>query len=191
MDVKARLTSLSDWAVLVGVLAALLGTTWLIGGFRPATATGRPMAAGEQIELHRWEIVVQSARYTDQARAGYDVEPRIRIAMRVVNRDDATQLAPNSKMITVRVGGQVLTEEQIASGGGRSFNYDPDVPAELVYDFRWPAEGSTDRPVPPREVTVIIRDEREAQNFVYDETLVAGDVVATIRLPCPDERKVR
>ena len=31
---------------------------------------------------------------------------------------------------------------------------------------------------------MIIRDEREAQNFVYDETLVAGDVVATVRLPC-------
>ena len=44
-------------------------------------------------------------------------------------------------MITVRVGGQVLTEEQIATGGGRSFNYDPDVPGELVYDFRGPPRG--------------------------------------------------
>ncbi len=191
MDVKARLSSLSDWAILAGVLAALLGAIWLLGGFRPATASVRPIAAGEQIDLRHWEIAVQSAQYTDQARAGYDVEPRIRIAMRVVNLDDATQLAPNAKMITVRVGGQVLTDEQIATGDGRSYNYDPDVPGDLVYDFRWPAEGSTDPPVPPDAVTVIIRDEREAQNFVYDETLVAGDVVATVRLACRDERKVR
>ena len=97
MDVKVRIASLSDWAILVGVLAALLGITWLIGGFRPATATGRPTSAGEQIELHRWEVAVQSARYTDQARAGYDVEPRIRIAMLVVNRDDSTHSHPTRR----------------------------------------------------------------------------------------------
>ncbi len=191
MALRDRLSSVRDWLILTGVVVVLVALTWLVGGFQPATATGRSVAVGEQIELQRWQLTVQAASYTDQARAGYDVEPRIRIVMQVTNLDRSSQLAPTSKMITVRAGSRVLTEEQIATSNERSYNFDPDVPAALVYDFRWPPENAADPPVPPGEITVIIRDEREAQNFVYDHYLVAGDAVATVRLACPDVRVSR
>ena len=66
-------------AVLAGAVAAVIGSPWVLGGFAPATTGGRPTAAGERIELLRWDIVVERAEYTVQAAAGYDVEPRVRL----------------------------------------------------------------------------------------------------------------
>jgi len=179
------------WAVLAAAVAAVIGMTWVLGGFAPATTGGRPTAAGERIELRRWDVVVERAEYTDQAVAGYDVEPRIRLVLRVTNLDRATQVSPEPSMITVRVSGQELTDDILVTGGSRSYNYDPDVPAALAYEFRWPAEGSTEPPRPPEEITVIVRDERPLQNFIYDEILGAGEPVAAVRLPCPDVRRQR
>ncbi len=179
------------WAVLAGAVAAVIGITWVLGGFAPATTGGRPTAAGERIELLRWDIVVERAEYTDQAAAGYDVEPRIRLFLRVTNLDQKTQVSPEPSMITVRVGGRELTDDILVTGGARSYNYDPDVPAPLAYEFRWPVEGSTEPPRPPDEITVIVRDERKLQNFIYDEILGAGEPVAAVRLPCPDVRRQR
>lgn len=184
-----RTTLIRDWVILASVAAVLLVAVWGFGGFRPATATGRPVAPGEEIELNRWQLSVLSASYSDQALRGYEIDPVIRVDLRAVNLDDATQLAPTPKMITVRVDGQVLTDDQLGTTSQRSFNYDPDVPARLVYEYSWPPEDAPGRVDPPREITVIIRDERETQNFVYDENLVAGDAVASVRLPCPDDRE--
>ena len=77
-------------------------------------------------------------------------------------------------MITVRVAGRELTDEILVTGGGRSYNYDPDVPAALAYEFRWPVEGSTEPPHAPDEITVIVRDERKLQNSIFDEILGAS-----------------
>jgi len=49
------------WAVLAGAVAAVIGITWVLDGFAPATTGGRPTAAGERIELLRWDVVVERA----------------------------------------------------------------------------------------------------------------------------------
>lgn len=191
MSGPGRTTPVRDGVILASAAAVLLAVVWGLGGFATATATGRPVAPGEEIALKRWQLSLLRASYSDQALRGYETDPVIRVEMLAVNLDDATQLSPTARMITVRVDGQVLTDEHLGTTSQRSFNYDPDVPARLVYEFDWPPRDSSTPVRPPGEITVIIRDEREARNFVYDNNLVAGDAVASIRLPCPDARVAR
>ncbi len=181
---SARSSPVRDTAIVVVAVGLVLLLVWALGGFGAALQFGRRTAAGTPIELQRWRIVVVDAAYTDQARAGYDVEPRIRVTLQATNLTDETLVSPDPGVIGVRVGDRVLSDEQLATADTRSYNYDPDVAAPLVLDLPW-SEGA------PGQVSVLVRDERRTENFVYDEAWTVGDVAASVTVDCPDQRVAR
>ena len=69
-----------------------------------------------------------------------------------------------------------------AWGQTRSGTFDPEIEAELSYDFAGPGG------LAPAAVEVVLRDESMRKNFVIADNWQVTTPAATVRLSCPDER---
>lgn len=142
---------------------------------------------GEAIKLARWTIVVERAEYGDTGLAGVEIDPVIRVWLRITNTTDRTLVGPQERVLAVRVGGRELAPGEPAWGQLRSASqFDPDVEARFAYDFLW-----TPTATPSPEVLVVLRDERMGKNFVITDSWVVTAPAATVRLPCLDSRQRR
>jgi hypothetical protein len=170
-------------AVLVAALALVVGLIAALGGFRPAVAGGRPVGVGETIPLQRWTILVERAAYVDTSLSGLEIDPAVRVWLRITNTTDRTLAGLPERLVAVQVDGIEYAAGQEAWGQPRSASFDPEVAAVLAYDFGAPA-GSA-----PDVVGVVLRDETERKNFIISDNWRATTPAATVRLVCPDERQ--
>lgn len=173
-------------AVATVGLALVLGLVSALGGFRPALAGGRTVAAGETIRLQRWTIVVERAAYVDTSPSGMEIDPSVRVWLRITNTTDKTIAGLRERLVAVQVDGVEYAVGRAAWGQGRSDSFDPEVTVGYAYDFTGPAV-----PVPPAEVDVLVRDETMRKNFILADNWRPTTPAATVRLPCPDDRQRR
>ena len=175
--VRAIAVAVASLAVVVGLVAAL-------GGFRPAVTGGRAVAVGESVRLQRWTIVVERAAYVDTSVSGSEVDPAVRVWLRVTNTTDRTISGLPERLVAVQADGIEYAAGRAAWGQVRSDTFDPAVEARLAYDFTAPAAAT-----PPTEIDVVVRDETERRNFILSDVWRSTTPAATVRLPCPDERQ--
>jgi hypothetical protein len=164
----------------------VIGVIWAVGGFRPALAGGRAVAVGEAIVLSRWTVVVERTEYVDTSLAGVEIDPAVRVWMRITNTTERSLYGPADRVMAVQVDGTELPPGEVAWGQPRSLVFDPDVEARFAYDFDWAPV-----PTPAAEVRFVVRDETKLKNFVVADNWVVTAPAATVRVPCPDQRQRR
>jgi hypothetical protein len=168
--------------VTVGLVAAL-------GGFAPALDRGRLVGPGEQILTQRWQIHVDSARLLDDTPEPNEPKPVVEVRLRMEFTGEKTVCCLAERMLEVRYAGQAVTtmwasyEDPRSSGG-----HDPLVESSRVLEF--PLDAARLPRDLPAGVQVVVRDERPPRSLILEEWGVAG-AVATVALPCPDERTRR
>lgn len=170
-------------AVVVAGLALVIGLIAALGGLRPALAGGRTVAVGENVSLQRWSLAVERVAYVDTGLSGLEIDPAVRVWLRITNTTDRTQAGLPERLVTVVADGVEYAAGQPAWGQPRSATFDPEVTVVLGYDF--PAPGGS----VPAVVDVVLRDETERKNFVLSDNWRATTPAATVRLPCPDQRQ--
>ena len=177
---------------MLWVLAVLVVVTGLIGafgGFAPSQDRGRVVPPGEQVLLQRWRVHVDRAALVDDSYPGSDPSPRLRIAVRTEFTGDETLCCLSERMLEVRYAGQVVTRNWPADGELRaSLGFDPGVETSRTLEF--PLDPGGFLAAPPDRVQVVVRDERPSRSVILTDWAVAG-AVATVDLPCPDERERR
>jgi hypothetical protein len=170
---------------ILGVLAALLvlvGLIWATGGLRPARAVGRPVPAGEPIDLERWSITIAACEYVDRSLLDYQIEPTARVLLRITNLTKRTIQEPTDGVFTAELGGRPLGTAAWAPGQTRgSLNFDPDVEVRVAYEFALPADADL-----AADLTVLVHHERNRDNFVLGENWAAEDPAAAVTMSCPD-----
>ena len=175
---------------LVWVLAVVVVVTGLVsalGGFAPASDRGRPVAPGDQILTHRWQLHIDQAALVDDSPPNGDPDPVIRVRLRTEFTGTKTLCCLSERMLEVRFGDQVVTRTRTANEDVRStLGYDPGVMVSRVLEF--PLDALPD-PLPD-SVEVIIRDERRSRSLILDDWRVTH-AVAGVDLPCPDDRARR
>jgi hypothetical protein len=172
-------------AVAIAGLVLVIGLVAALGGFRPALAGGRTVAAGETVRLQRWTLAIERAAFVDTSPSGLEVDPTVRVWLRITNTTDRTLSGLPERLVAVSADGVEYAAGREAWGQPRSAVFDPEVTAALAYDFAAPG-GSI-----PATVAVVLRDETERKNFVISDNWRATTPAATVRLPCPDERQRR
>jgi hypothetical protein len=185
----ARLRRLPPAVWVAAVLVVAGGLIAALGGFAPGQDRGRAVAPGEQILLQRWHVSVERATLVDDSYPGSDPDPRLRIRLRTEFTGDKTLCCLSERMLEVRYAGQVVTRSWPADGELRSsLGFDPGVEVTRVLEF--PLEPERFPAAPPDRVQVVVRDERPSRSLILTDWAVAG-AVATVELPCPDERARR
>lgn len=169
-------------AVAVGGLVVVIGLVAALGGFRPALASGRSVAPRQAIDLQRWTISVEGAAYVDASLAGLDIDPAVRVWLRITNTTDETIVGLPVRLISVQVDGVELAEGRAPWGQPRSETFDPAVELQYAYDFPRPG------PAGPAEIDVLVRDESLRSNFVIGDDWRPSTPAATVRMACPDHR---
>lgn len=185
----ARLRRLPPLVWVLAVLLLLSALVAAFGGFAPGQDRGRAVAPGEQILLQRWHLSVDHAALVDDSYAGSDPSPRLRIRLRTEFLGDETLCCLSERMVEVRYAGQAVTRSWPADGELRSsLGFDPGV--EVTRTLEFPLEPGGFLAAPPDRVQVVVRDERPSRSLILTEWAVTG-AVATVDLPCPDERERR
>jgi len=176
--------------VWVGALAiVLVGLTAALGGFAPAPDKGRPVAVGEEILLHRWRVHVDGAQLLDDTYENQPRDPRIRLTVRLEFVGEETECCLNDGMLEVRYAGYTADHPNVAYvEPRRTGGFDPDVPTTQHFEF-W---LKTDDPLttPPDSVEVVVRDERPSRSPLW-KSWVVSHAVASVTVPCPDDRRRR
>ena len=172
--------------VWVGALVIVLGgLTAALGGFASAPDRGRPVEVGEEILLHRWRVHVDEAQLLDDTYQ--DQDPRIRLTVRLEFIGRETECCLSDGMLEVRYAGHTSADPLDVYTEPRSIlGFDPDVPTTRPFDFRL---MTSDLPAaPPDSVQVVVRDERPNRSLLW-KTWVASHAVASVEVPCPDDRR--
>ena len=189
-DIKRLAAALRRLPLLVWVAAlviVMVGLTAAVGGFAPAPDRGRPVEAGEEILLHRWRVHVDEAQLLDDTYQ--DRDPRIRLTVRMEFLGRQTECCLSDGMLEVRYAGHTSDDPLDVYTEPRSIlGFDPDVPTTHLFDFRL---LTSDLPaVPPGSVQVVVRDERPNRSPLW-KSWVVSHAVASVEVPCPDERRRR
>ena len=64
--------------------------------------------------------------------------------------------------------------------------YDPDVASRLSFTYKAGANAEL-----PSTVTVVVRDEENRANLIFDDSWSVGKPAALVRTPCPAVRSIR
>ena len=184
-------TAARAWLVPAAVLVLAVVLLQLSGGLATvAGAQGREAAAGEELTLARWVLVVHSAELVDGNEYEPESEPpRLRVHLRATFEGERTAYGLGTSLVTVRgPAGTPPPEDSPLTDGERDGNLDPGVAQELVLDFRWP-----DAPAQaPDTVRVLIRDEEEKESYLSAPAWGARAAPSLhVDLPCPDRRTPR
>jgi hypothetical protein len=174
----------------VGALAiVLVGLTATLGGFAEAPDHGRPVGPGEEILLTRWRVHIDRATLIDETYDGQQPDPRIRLEVRLEFTGEQTECCLTDGVLEVRYAGRTQDNVIDDYGEPRSIlGFDPGVVASHVLLFQLePVELPA--PVPDR-VAVVVRDERPSRSPIWTGWQVSH-AVASVDLPCPDERRRR
>lgn len=181
---------LTRWVLPLCLVLAILFPVWLAGGFRPADRLAGPRAElGETLELRRWTITVHRVALVDTSLEDYEQDPAFRVWARIVLTDDESQDFLPDGLIGVRVPGEPQPGTFGYQNQDRGMGFDPDVPREVIFDYKWP-DADEPRHLPaPDTVTVVVRDERWSYNYVWGDELKVGDPAGLITVPVDDRRK--
>lgn len=180
---------LTRWLVPIAIALVLVLIIWLAGGFKPASASaGPPAMLDEEIQLRRWTVVVHRIALVDTSPQGYDIDPAFRVWATVTLTDDESQPAPLEE-IRVAVPGGPRPGDPSLQNDVANTDFGPDVPQNLVLDYRWPDRDKAPHLPAPRSVRVVIRDERLTHNYIYGDDWVVGAPAGVITARVDDRRK--
>lgn len=180
---------LTRWLIPVAIVLVLVLIIWLAGGFKPAPALAGPrVALGRTIELRRWTVVVHRIALVDTSPEGYDIDPSFRVWATVTLTDDETQSAPLEEIQVAVPGGPQPGDPSIQGDAGNT-DFGPDVPRDLVLDYRWPDRDKAPHLPAPRSVGIVVRDERISHSYIYGDDWVAGQPAGVIIVRVDDRRK--
>lgn len=180
-------------AVLALVLLAILVT----GGFRAAPGIGvRSFAVGREIDLRRWTLVVSGVELVDTTSYDSPEAPALRVDLTATWNGNRSVYGLTHDLVAVVVPGGPAPDPEGTTDSEGTYSaggYDPGVPRPLVLEFTWPADATeTSPPTPaPDAVQVTIRDERPAQNFLYDDEWTATRPIGRVTVPVVDRRARR
>ncbi|HYI58811.1 MAG TPA: hypothetical protein VEX66_11625 [Microlunatus sp.] len=176
--------------VWVGALViVLVGLTAALGGFAPAPDRGRPVEVGEEILLHRWRVHIDGAQLLDDTYENQARDPRIRLTVRLEFVGQESECCLNDGMLEVRYAGRTADHPNVAYiEPRRTGGFDPDVPTTQHFDFYLKTEDPL--ATPPDSVEVVVRDERPNRSPLW-KSWVVSHAVASVQVPCPDERRRR
>lgn len=175
------------WLVPVVAVLAVLVLVAALGGFRSSGGSqGRPVSAGAEIDLARWQLVVHGVEILPDP---YDPKApaALRVSLRATATADRTLYGLEPGFVSVATpAGPLDVAEYASRKGSRSGDFDPDVPQEVTLDFAWPTAPAQ----PPPLVRVLVRDERQGTNYLFSqgEWNLTPTPVVHLDLPCPDRR---
>lgn len=170
-------------------MLVLLGV-WVGGGFRTAAPIGvRTYELGKPISLQRWTIVVDGVDLVDTTSYDSPQAPALRVALTATwtGEQSTFGLAHGLVAVVVPDGPAASPDESTVRVDRYSGGFDPDLSRSTGLDFTWPMDATeTSPPVrAPREVLVVISDERPSQNFIdasaWVPTRPIGHVLAPVR----------
>jgi hypothetical protein len=188
MDLRGRLGPLRVWLLPAAAVLVVLALVALAGGFRGVEgAQGRRVPADAVVELARWSLVVHDVELVPGSPDDPSVPPEVLVHLRATFTGERSTYGIPQHLITVRApDGPLGIEDFPAVDGPRQGGFDPDVPQEVSVGFTWSSAPATAPPV----LRVILRDERESENYLYSAPQwgVAPTPVAHLDLPCPDRR---
>ncbi len=196
MTTGARLTRRDlalRWALPLVVVLLVVAVTAAIGGFREARAdAGRPAAAGQPIDLARWEITVREAELVDTTLYDSPSSTSIRVDLTVTLTGDESESSLPTGLVQVVLPDGSTTEPPYHVDLRWSAGLDPhitrDYTLELVYpprddDLVQPALGTA-----PTTVSVVVRDEEYAEGALFGWSWGTAEVAAVVELPLADNR---
>ncbi|WP_139209807.1 hypothetical protein [Microlunatus flavus] len=180
------------WIPLV-VVVLLVGLVAATGGLAKAPGVGpRRFAVGEPVVLARWVLVVDGVDLVDTTSYGSPSAPTLRVRLRATWTGDATEPLLSSGLVHVVVPGGPPPAADVSSvaAGAYSGGFDPDVERPATLEVVWPdgADETTPRVPAPATVQVVVRDEREAQNFLYADQWQVTDPLGHVDVPVTDSR---
>lgn len=169
------------WLVAVLTIALAVVLTAVVGGFRTAPPDlGPELPVDQAVELRRWDVEFRTCEYTDRAAdADYQIDPVVRMELVLTWKGDETELDPGG-VIDVQVDGVGQEVPYTQPVDGRAGEYDPDIPRAVQWEFKADA--------PPSRVALVLRDEVQADSFVYNEAWAAERLVGHLGVDCPDRR---